>query len=124
MEWSAADGGPRRPSAGDHSETLRVERREVHPRDRLPGSRYSRLLGSARLFQHRRSVDRRSLRSAIGNRRDIEAVRTNNSLWTFAGFLPPHPHPLPQGEGGGEAEGRLQTANTAIFIATLIRGAC
>lgn len=52
----SADGKPLTvehggPGARDPSETLRVEGREVHSRDRISGPGYSRVLGSARLFQ-------------------------------------------------------------------------
>ena len=60
------DGKPltaraRRPRPRHHPEALRLERREVHPRDRIRRGRQTRLLGSARLQQHRRSLDRGSV---------------------------------------------------------------
>jgi DMSO/TMAO reductase YedYZ molybdopterin-dependent catalytic subunit len=44
-----------------HPEALRLERRQVHPLHRVQRRGPARLLGSARLQQRRRSVDRRSL---------------------------------------------------------------
>src|SRR5688500_5079154 len=47
-----------------------MERREVRERDHLPRGRQTRLLGSPRLFEHRRPLDRGSVR-VIATFRDV-----------------------------------------------------
>jgi len=61
VEWEAVDGGSWRAGAGDHSEALCVEGREVYSRNYVFGSGYSWFLGGAGVFQYGGSMDGRSV---------------------------------------------------------------
>src|SRR5581483_11253878 len=82
MERPAADGGSWRSGAGDRSQALRLERREIYPGNHVSGSRHSWLLGSARVFQYGGSVDGRPFFLRSWRKTVLEiAKRRDSAAW-------------------------------------------
>ena len=76
----AAAARARRSGADDHAEALRLEGREVDQEDRVSRRRQERVLGRARLLEHRRALVQRSLSATSACRRrkwrgDMRSVR-------------------------------------------------
>ncbi len=92
-------------------QALRLEGHQVDPPDRVPGRRPARVLGSARLLQHRRAVARRPLRrlSRRSHRAiaaETDAVFSAQDLRPMLAVAPDAPPPLGRRAPGLRAEVR------------------
>src|SRR4029077_19035803 len=76
---AAARTDPRRPDTNARTETLFLEISEVDQGNRIPRSRSQGLLGSSRLSQRRRPLERRAVF------RSTQLVRINRTNWEPSG---------------------------------------